>query len=220
MQVYLEWYFKLILFSPIKISFSCLWSDPFFLSLFDFIIQLLFSDYQVLKDHFRSDHYLCEEGDCFDAEFTNAFRTDIDFKGHQAQYHSKATNKLQSRQERKLNIDINLAPRPNSRPHRGRSEFAILWFIHLHMRWFCVWNDLSDIIVTLLHFCAKPLTTIFAINHYLQKWILMESWLLILKSKVWMQIRFRFWWIDNLTDAHPVKVVCSGTFVALVGSII
>lgn len=82
--------------------------------------QEFYDDYNTLREHFLTDHYLCEEGDCASAQFTNAFRSDIDLKGHQAQVHSKAQTKQQARQERTLNIDINLVPRPNSRPQRGR----------------------------------------------------------------------------------------------------
>lgn len=78
-----------------------------------------FSDYPTLREHFHTEHYLCEEGDCADAQFTNAFRSDIDMKSHQAHEHSKAQTKLQSRQERTLNIDINFVPRPNCRSQRG-----------------------------------------------------------------------------------------------------
>ncbi|KAL4240392.1 hypothetical protein ACF0H5_001182 [Mactra antiquata] len=84
--------------------------------------QEFYNDYDILKEHFRTDHYLCEEGECAEVEFTNAFRSDIDFKSHQAQCHSKASNNFQARQERKINIDINLVPRPNSRSYRGGRE--------------------------------------------------------------------------------------------------
>lgn len=79
-----------------------------------------FSDYGNLRDHFLNEHYLCEEGECENARFTNVFRSDIDLKSHQAQQHSKAQTKQQARQERTLNIDINLVPRPNSRSTRGK----------------------------------------------------------------------------------------------------
>lgn len=73
------------------------------------------SDYDNLREHFRVDHYLCEEGDCAHVQFTNAFRSDIDLQSHRAQIHSKAQSKSQSRQERTLNIDINLVPRQTTR---------------------------------------------------------------------------------------------------------
>lgn len=88
-----------------------------------------FSDYKTLRDHFLTDHYLCEEGDCADAQFTNAFRSDIDLKSHQAHEHSKAQTRQQARQERTINIDINLVPRPNSRPQRGKNSCHVYCLI-------------------------------------------------------------------------------------------
>lgn len=40
-----------------------------------------FSTYDFLREHFRNEHYLCEEGDCYNEKFTAVFRTDIDLKG-------------------------------------------------------------------------------------------------------------------------------------------
>lgn len=82
--------------------------------------QDYFSDYDVLRDHFRSQHYLCEEGECADVKFENAFRSQIDFKSHRATFHSKSLSKQQVKQERTINIDINLPPR--TKPMRGRGN--------------------------------------------------------------------------------------------------
>lgn len=84
------------------------------------------SDYPDLREHFGKKHFLCEEGDCIDAQFENAFRSDIDLKSHRAMHHSKAQSKHQSRQERTINIDINLVPRPSN---RGRGE-VLHWIIY------------------------------------------------------------------------------------------
>ena len=40
-----------------------------------------FSDYNRLRDHFRDEHFLCEEGHCVNEQFTSAFRSKIDIKG-------------------------------------------------------------------------------------------------------------------------------------------
>ncbi|WAQ97306.1 ZN598-like protein [Mya arenaria] len=86
--------------------------------------QEFYDDYESLKQHFHNDHYLCEEGECVNVQFTNVFRTDIDLRSHMAQNHSKAQGKAQARQERTLNIDINLVPRPGARGNRGgRDEY-------------------------------------------------------------------------------------------------
>jgi Uncharacterized conserved protein, contains RING Zn-finger len=39
------------------------------------------SSYDYLRDHFRSEHFLCEEGGCIEEKFTSVFRTEIDLKG-------------------------------------------------------------------------------------------------------------------------------------------
>ena len=76
---------------------------------------LNFSHFPSLRDHFRNDHFLCEEGDCAEVKFENAFRYEIDFKAHVAQQHSKNMRRSQAKQARTIELDINLAPR-----HRGR----------------------------------------------------------------------------------------------------
>ena len=69
------------------------------------------SVYPSLKEHFREYHYLCEEGTCSSAEFTHAYRSDIDLRAHVAQNHTQSFRKSQIKQMRTLDIDINLAPR-------------------------------------------------------------------------------------------------------------
>lgn len=39
------------------------------------------SDYAALRVHFKNEHYLCEEGDCAEEQFTAVFRTEIDLRG-------------------------------------------------------------------------------------------------------------------------------------------
>ena len=85
----------------------------------------IFSDYDVLREHFRSQHFLCEEGECVEVKFENAFRTLIDFKSHRAKVHSKSLSKQQVKQERTINIDINLPPRV--KPGRGRGSLSALY---------------------------------------------------------------------------------------------
>jgi hypothetical protein len=57
---------------------------------------LFFSDFDLLRDHFRKSHYLCEVDQCKDVQFTNVFSSEIDFRAHQASQHSK--NRAQARQ--------------------------------------------------------------------------------------------------------------------------
>ncbi|XP_064638825.1 E3 ubiquitin-protein ligase ZNF598-like [Lineus longissimus] len=70
-----------------------------------------YSDYEVLREHFLKQHYLCQEEDCARAQFTNAFKSLIDLKGHQAHQHAGGLKKGQIKQNRHLDIEINLAPR-------------------------------------------------------------------------------------------------------------
>ncbi|XP_062589412.1 E3 ubiquitin-protein ligase ZNF598-like [Saccostrea cucullata] len=77
-----------------------------------------YSDYADLKDHFRAKHFLCEEGDCANTQFTHAFRSKIDFQAHQSNNHSKTLSKSQAKQARTIEVDIQLAPR-NRRRDKG-----------------------------------------------------------------------------------------------------
>lgn len=51
------------------------------------------STYNDVKEHFREDHYLCEEDECARIQFTNAFRSEMDIKAHKAQYHLKGAKR-------------------------------------------------------------------------------------------------------------------------------
>jgi len=35
-----------------------------------------------LKEHFKQEHYLCEEENCANEQFTSVFRDEIDLKGN------------------------------------------------------------------------------------------------------------------------------------------
>ncbi|KAM3863677.1 E3 ubiquitin-protein ligase ZNF598 [Diretmus argenteus] len=75
--------------------------------------QEYYSDYQYLSEHFRESHYLCEEGRCATEQFTHAFRTEIDYKAHKAQAHSK--NRAEARQNRHIDLQFSYAPRQQRR---------------------------------------------------------------------------------------------------------
>ncbi|XP_013417528.1 E3 ubiquitin-protein ligase ZNF598 [Lingula anatina] len=85
-------------------------------------LQDYFENYKDLQDHFRGQHYLCEEDECRGVQFTNAFRSDIDLRAHKATEHTKAMKKAQARQARTLDIEFNYAPRES---HRGRGRGVI-----------------------------------------------------------------------------------------------
>lgn len=78
-----------------------------------------YNNYDVLKEHFRQKHFLCEDPECAQAQFTHAFRTDIDLKMHISQEHSQSFTKAQARQARTIEVDFQLAPRVRGRDVTG-----------------------------------------------------------------------------------------------------
>lgn len=77
-----------------------------------------YSSYDYLRDHFRQEHYLCEEGVCAEEKFTSVFRTDIDLKAHKASIHGKQLSKAAAKQARTLELEFTLAPRGENRMNR------------------------------------------------------------------------------------------------------
>lgn len=77
-----------------------------------------YSSYDYLRDHFRQEHYLCEEGVCAEEKFTSVFRTDIDLKAHKASVHGKQLSKAAAKQARTLELEFTLAPRGENRINR------------------------------------------------------------------------------------------------------
>ena len=69
------------------------------------------SEYEDLEDHFRSDHYLCEEDQCLNEKFVAAFRSEIDLKAHKAKRHASKMTKIQAKQTRQVDVEINLPAR-------------------------------------------------------------------------------------------------------------
>lgn len=43
--------------------------------------NLYYASYSALAHHFRTEHFLCEEGECAGNQLTAVFRTEIDLKG-------------------------------------------------------------------------------------------------------------------------------------------
>lgn len=87
-----------------------------------YLLNSFYSDYDSLCDHFRTVHYLCQEGDCASEQFTAAFRTEIDLKAHIANVHSKSLGKQQAKQARTLQLEITLGPRPGRSGGSGGSS--------------------------------------------------------------------------------------------------
>lgn len=82
------------------------------------VLISIYSVYADLADHFRKEHFLCEEGKCATEEFTGAFRNEIEYKAHVASVHGKSLNKQQVKQARTLQFEITLGPRGR----RGQNE--------------------------------------------------------------------------------------------------
>lgn len=64
-----------------------------------------------MRQHFKAEHFLCEEDDCVTEEFTAVFRSEIDLRAHKAVVHSRGMSKSEARQTRTLDLDFSYAPR-------------------------------------------------------------------------------------------------------------
>ncbi|XP_063703153.1 E3 ubiquitin-protein ligase ZNF598 [Culicoides brevitarsis] len=74
-----------------------------------------YEDIVSLRKHFKANHFVCEEGNCVNEDFTSVFRSEIDLKGHKAIHHSRTMSKMESKSVR--NLDLNFAAMP-----RGKSK--------------------------------------------------------------------------------------------------
>jgi len=85
------------------------------------------SEYMLLREHFKASHILCEEGECCHTEFTNVFRTDIDYRAHWAQKHSAGVGRQQARQMRQIDISVDFGDTGgDSRGYRGGHQRGLL----------------------------------------------------------------------------------------------
>lgn len=75
-----------------------------------------------MRDHFKSDHFLCEEDDCVDEQFTAVFRSEIDLRAHIATAHSKGMSKSEVRQARTLDLEFSYTPRERGGGGREHGE--------------------------------------------------------------------------------------------------
>ncbi|KAG8039137.1 hypothetical protein G9C98_003444 [Cotesia typhae] len=80
-----------------------------------------YSSYEYLREHFRSEHYLCEEGTCAAEQFTSVFRSDIDLKAHIATAHGKHLGKHAAKQARTLELEFAFTPRENRNGRQNRA---------------------------------------------------------------------------------------------------
>lgn len=73
--------------------------------------QNYYADYQSLRQHFRKEHFLCEEGHCRHAKNTSVFATKIDFQAHKAAEHSTGLSKSEVKQLRQIEVKFTYSRR-------------------------------------------------------------------------------------------------------------
>ena len=71
-----------------------------------------YDSYLNLREHYRLEHFLCQEGPCREEKFTSVFRSEIDLQAHRMAYH--CLTKTEAREARILNLDFSLKPRGTS----------------------------------------------------------------------------------------------------------
>ncbi|CAB3223959.1 unnamed protein product [Arctia plantaginis] len=74
--------------------------------------NLYYASHSALAHHFRTDHYLCEEGECAGQHLTAVFRSEIDLKAHKATVHGRGMPRGAARQARTLELQFNITPHP------------------------------------------------------------------------------------------------------------
>ncbi|CAH2268989.1 jg16014 [Pararge aegeria aegeria] len=74
--------------------------------------NLYYASHSALAHHFRTEHYLCEEGECAGQHLTAVFRSEIDLKAHKATIHGKGMARGAARQARTLELQFNITPHP------------------------------------------------------------------------------------------------------------
>ncbi|XP_060868881.1 E3 ubiquitin-protein ligase ZNF598 isoform X1 [Metopolophium dirhodum] len=83
-------------------------------------IQDYYMTYDWLRKHYFDKHYLCEEGNCINEQYTSVFRTSIDLQAHKAQTHSRDLGKQGYKEARTLKLEFTLRPRHNPTVEAGR----------------------------------------------------------------------------------------------------
>lgn len=66
--------------------------------------QDYYADYHSLRQHFRREHFLCEEGPCRHVKVTSVFATKIDLQAHRAAEHSSGLSKAEVKQLRQIEV--------------------------------------------------------------------------------------------------------------------
>ena len=66
--------------------------------------QEFYENYPLLRQHFKTEHFLCVEGPCRHEKLTSVFRTKIDLQAHRASQHTKGLSKAEVKQLRQLQV--------------------------------------------------------------------------------------------------------------------
>lgn len=92
--------------------------------------NIFFGAINEMRDHFKSEHFLCEEDECVDEHISAVFRTEIDLKAHVAVTHTRGMTKSDLKQARTLDLEFSYGPRgrggasgqESTRGHRVRTN--------------------------------------------------------------------------------------------------
>ena len=89
------------------------------------LVSFLFSNFELLLDHYRKSHYLCEIGQCKNIQFTNVFMTEVEFRAHQAAQHSKS--RAEARQLGAISVEFQSATARDRRQPRETTNRGFLF---------------------------------------------------------------------------------------------
>lgn len=64
-----------------------------------------YHDYAALEDHFRKDHFLCEEPECREKKFV-AFKSEVELQVHQVQIHGQNLSKSEKKKASHLKLEF------------------------------------------------------------------------------------------------------------------
>ena len=71
--------------------------------------QDYYCSYPLLRDHFKEEHFLCEEGACRQEKYTSVFRTKLDLQAHKVTVHAKGVSKAEAKQMRQIEVGFTYA---------------------------------------------------------------------------------------------------------------
>uniref|UniRef100_A0A6A7FSE2 RING-type E3 ubiquitin transferase n=1 Tax=Hirondellea gigas TaxID=1518452 RepID=A0A6A7FSE2_9CRUS len=69
-----------------------------------------YDDYPALQQHFAHNHFLCEEGDCRNKQFTNVFRNKLDMQAHYLEQHADTKQAIRLARTVDIEFTVNHGP--------------------------------------------------------------------------------------------------------------